>query len=293
MTETVLTGKGGEILAFDGKDVILTELKTGPAKAVYTAGRGGGSWGTVITAGSLGARSVTIRGVFLGDGESDGDREESLRAYRHRLCRISAPGEDFTLRRGDYSIHLVAEGVPLFSTDPAFTGSEACAFTLTALAPDPRFFAAAEDFLSLSVSGKSLVFPVSFPEGGLVLGSVTEQDNLPVFNRGDVTVGGVITVRAMATIEEFSVTREESGETFSLLSALSSGETMVLDTREGRLSVRFIAPDGTVTEDFSRVDWESDFFRFPVGNSTLTWKTGGETDLVRLTVRLYPAYLSL
>lgn len=293
MTEIVLTGQSGETLLFDGKDVILSELKTGPAKASHTVGRVVDSWGTAITASALGPRQVTIRGVFLASGDTEEERYSSLREWRHRLCRITAPETAFTLERDGYSIRLVADGVPEFSTDPALTGPDASGFTLAATAPDPRFLSAAEDFLSLSVSGKNLVFPVAFPEGGFTFGSVTEQDRLPVVNRGDVTVGGVITVRAMATLSAFSITKEESGETFSLLTPLSSGESMILDTRQGRLRVKFVSPDGTESEDFTRVKWDSAFFRFPAGSSTLTWNTGGASDLVRLTVRLYPAYLSL
>ncbi len=241
---------------------------------------------SILAEGITAGREVTFSGYILSDLSSARARRMQLENLSRRVRRIVTDAEGFTLTVGDRCIRLIAKSAPVFAQDAPLNADEARLFTVHARAarPSASYFSGTADTLSSGTGFEGrLIFPLSV-QAGTVFGRTTSAGSFPVQNPGDVPCGFIASVTARTgDVDGFTLCREDGGE-IAVSYPIPEGESIVIDTREGKKTV---SKDGVPI--LSALSWDSRFFTLEPGETTLLWSSVG-TGTVSVSVRLTPLY---
>lgn len=232
----------------------------------------------------MGARSVTIRGYILPEGEDDGARTSVLDALSRRVMRLVTAEGGFYLEEMGRTLHLVAQSAPDFSREAPFAQGDAACFTIHAVSREdfPYYTETPRTAVARGMDRK-LVFPL-IHSPRTVFATLSKSGTVILPNPGDVPCGFTATLEAEKdTVTSLTIRLGE--EHITVRHPIAPGETITVCTESGKKNVL-----SGGTSILSRVDWGSTFFDLAPGENSIEWMAEGD-GCPRLNIRFTPLYL--
>lgn len=269
MTGDITLYSAGDKITFGREGYILHEIESAPPKILSTG---------------MGARSITIRGYILPEGEDDDARLVSLDALSRRVMRLATAEDGFYMEERGRTLHLIAAEAPDFSREAPFSEGDAACFTVRAVSEEDFPYYTGKD-LAVSACGmdRQLVFPL-IHTAGTVFATLAQNGIVTLRNPGDVPCGFTAVLEADSdTVDTFTIRLGDQHLTVTY--PLAAGEKITVCTVPGKKNV-YCGGQSIL----SHVDWDSTFFSLSPGENPIEWHAEGE-GCPRLSVYFTPLYL--
>ena len=236
----------------------------------------------------VGGSKLILEGYFIDEQALDPDCAEGGAAtgtaaeMKRLLSSIAAPGRAFTLSVGERSRELYALSLT-FAAEAPFSSPHAESFKLAAFSDDPYFRGGEISFAGTPDVSSPLIFPA---HGAFTTGERESGGSVVVENGCDETCGFVLKARFTSAADSFVIESDREDGALSLDADIAAGDTVVIDTRSGKKSVRLEGGASLL----SSLDGASAFFSAPPGKTTLRWSADSAAPPV-VCVSLTPGYV--
>lgn len=210
---------------------------------------------------------------------------------RYQLYQLFKPKSKGTFTYNEdndiKSIDYYVESIDIESTGNARTS------TVSLVCPDPFFEAPSDITVTMAGWQSNFEFIHEFFSYGEEIGSRIEERLKTIDNdTGAEGVGLTISIKAMGSISNPSITHVESGEFIKVGTTahplnMVSGDEVLITTGTNNKHVYFIR-SGTKTEINEYLDEESDFIQLQSGTNTIGY--GADSGVVHMTVSLTYRY---
>ena len=287
MKRITLFADGVGALEFDGVHAVVSALDPGcpEIRRVTTDTLDGARTQSVGVGGStLILEGYLLDEAALSDGaQANGVADGALVAkLKKKLSSVASPGRPFTLTVDGRSRELYATSLS-FAAEAPFTSPHAESFRLAAYSDDPYFHGGEIAFAGIARVNSPLFFPAS---GEFTTGEQRKLGDVVIDNDGDETCGFVLEATFPAGASEFILSSDRESGRAQLGHELSSGDTVVIDTRKGHRDVRLSTGESLL----SSVNEKCAFFAAPPGKTKLSWTAIADAP-PSVTARIVPGYL--
>ena len=264
--------------------------------------------GNIITSTKIDERIVTITGRVCSPhtikeimdvygvytvSEIAAKRLEEINAAKAHLSQIVNPLNVLRLRCGDYYIDGKAKTSLLFSKEWRENNEIYCKFTFQLECTDPMFHY--KSIIETPISGVrgGFHFPLSIPSpNGMHFGNVISYQLISVVNNGDVTIGGIIHIKATGNVENPEIISVYSQKSLKLVKTLVEGEVVVIDTDKRTITGHLA---NQPSESYMRYfDFDSDWIMFEAGSNLIGYSADNESyKYVEIMIENNPSYYSI
>ena len=156
--------------------------------------------GVSVIGTSLETREVAIEGWGVAQGEVD------MTSRKRFLNQFINPQEAIELIYGEYKILFIPNTTIRYATNPAENNETLCKFQVVGTCPNPMFSDKEENMMVFASTTANFCFPLvvseSLPAGGVVFGLRTNSLIASIINRGAVSVGMRIVLRAKGALKK-------------------------------------------------------------------------------------------
>lgn len=226
--------------------------------------------GSVFNSSHLVERNVVINVKINGDIEKN-----RLKLYEFastaQYCKIYFESEHR---------NIYCEGYVENADNDPFSNSNAV--QISVLCNDPYLYAIGLITADISNRVNCYKFPLNFPKQGIKMAQLVSNRKTRVVNFGEVDTGLIITLTADEFIENPVIYNEDTGEFFKLKNTLAYGESIVIDTRRGKKSVKKYI-DGTEYNIIGSLVYGSTWHQLKVGANNFVYSADSNPNNLYVT----------
>ena len=157
--------------------------------------------------------------------------------------------------------------------------------TFVCLSPFFEYTGTGGRFVQICGTAGRLEFAWEIYETDNILSEFAGSRSVLIKNNGSVSCGCVITADVLRSTSDIRAVNASTGEYIKLEGEWQAGCRLVIDTRSGRKGVVCHYPDGSSEDVIYRLEWGSDFFALPSGESRIYAESSEGRDC--LSVMLY------
>ena len=269
---------------FDNEYYTLSSFELESIDGNISSYAGAGQAGTTITNRQYGSRDATITGYVLADDE------DSMRARKSQLQKLTAPTSDFhIIINGKYKMRLTAKASIEYKSEHYVHNEYLTLFTIEAVAANPFFEPMNEVDAELSGWIKDFHFPFHNPIGErFTFGHKAPSKIIELENKGEVETGMVITFTAInGTVKNPALQNIDTQEKLEISKVLQSGESIEISTTYGNKYVR----NADTKENWLKyLSVQSDFLQMPIGvsNFKYSYNEDASTGTLKCVCRYTP-----
>lgn len=163
----------------------------------------------------------------------------SIEANRLNLYRYFKPKEKVKIHYKNSSRDVYIEGYVETFEGTFFSQSEN--FQVSIICPSPYFVAQTESKSILSNVAKKFSFPFSISDEGVAFSELQEiKLTHEIINSGDTQTGMIIDLYASGRVINPTITNVDTGEMFKLNHEMSAGNSIRINTLQGKKSAKLI-----------------------------------------------------
>lgn len=247
--------------------------------------------GDIITSTKLNTRSIAITGRVCSAhtnreiseiydvtlySEIIEKKLEEIEASKKLLSQLVNPTHYLRISHNDYYIDGKPTASVTFSDKWKENNEIFCRFTFSLECNDPMFHYKTSSETPLSGTYHGFHFPLHIPKPrGMHFGEKISYQLLNVNNSGDVSLGGVICIKANGTVNSPTFTNVETNETIKIHKTLSEKEIVKIDTVNRKVTG---STDGeNYVNYFSYWDFDNVWFQFDIGDTLFGFSTDDDT----------------
>lgn len=247
--------------------------------------------GNTITSSKLETRTVSVTGKVcpthtnkqiaeLYDlstvAEIAAKKIEEIEEYKKYLSQLINPLHYIRVISNDYYIQGKPQASVNFSPNWKENNEVYCKFTFSLECNDPLFHSKASNETQLSGTFGGFHFPVVIPSpNGMHFGIRKSYQLVNVSNSGDISLGGIIHLKATGTVVNPVLTNVNTQEFIKINKTLSSGEVIEIDTTNRK--IRGSVDGETFTNYFAYWNFDNTWFQFDVGDTLFGFSTADQT----------------
>ncbi|WP_017728488.1 phage tail family protein [Halalkalibacterium ligniniphilum] len=164
-------------------------------------------------------------------------------------------------------IDCIADSVPYYPSGSRNRGVNWQRALVSLRCPDPYW--KSDDITEQPTFEPLFQFPF---EGEFEMG--IQRDERIIINEGDAPAP--LRIEFYGPAANPIITNVTTGEFIKVNRTLGEGEYMRIDTTDGRKSVEFVAPDGSVTNVFGWIDLDSTFFKLVMGENHIVYSADSD-----------------
>lgn len=211
---------------------------------------------------------------------------EELNLLRNKLYNVCSPKLDLgeLIYKDDFKemkIKFICNALPVLEQE---TGQSYQKCTLNLLCPSPFWEDLEEIKKEIALWLNDLEFPLEVLKEGNIFGHREPNLIVNVINSGDITTGMTIKFRANGTVKNPTLTNINTQKFIKINSTMVAGQEIIVNTNYNNKRVELIE-NGTISNSFNLIDWESDFLQLEVGDNLFRYNA--ESGLDNLNVDIY------
>ena len=272
-------------------DYILKSVDWGVVKGTHHSYKYVNQVGETVANTSLGTRDIKIEGWIVAESESH------MTLLKRKLNSFVNPQEAVTMFYSDYKINFVPDETVKYSISAAENNEIFCKFEIDGTAPNPLF---SDDFETKSAFVETvpsfhfpLVLSKTLPDKGAVFGKRTASLIVNVNNKGSVSVGMKIVLKANGTVINPGLTNVNTQENFTINKTMIAGEEIEITTIIGEKSVKGKIGNNGFTNYFMYKDMDSSWLQLDVGDNLFRYNAEDGIENLDVFVYFYNQYLEV
>lgn len=272
-------------------DYILKSVDWGVVKGTHHSYKYVNQVGETVANTSLGTRDIKIEGWIVAESESH------MILLKRKLNSFVNPQEAVTMFYSDYKINFVPDETVKYSISAAENNEIFCKFEIDGTAPNPLF---SDDFETKSAFVETvpsfhfpLVLSKTLPDKGAVFGKRTASLIVNVNNKGSVSVGMKIVLKANGTVINPGLTNVNTQENFTINKTMIAGEEIEITTIIGEKSVKGKIGNNGFTNYFMYKDMDSSWLQLDVGDNLFRYNAEDGIENLDVFVYFYNQYLEV
>lgn len=272
-------------------DYILKSVDWGVVKGTHHSYKYVNQVGETVANTSLGTRDIKIEGWIVAESESH------MTLLKRKLNSFVNPQEAVTMFYSDYKINFVPDETVKYSISAAENNEIFCKFEIDGTAPNPLF---SDDFETKSAFVETvpsfhfpLVLSKTLPDKGVVFGKRTASLIVNVNNKGSVSVGMKIVLKANGTVINPGLTNVNTQESFTINKTMIAGEEIEITTIIGEKSVKGKIGNNGFTNYFMYKDMDSSWLQLDVGDNLFRYNAEDGIENLDVFVYFYNQYLEV
>lgn len=219
---------------------------------------------------------------------------EKIKERKTLLNEIINPNDFIRIQIGSYYIEGKPEASVKYGNEDSNNNFYFCNFMFSLFCSNPMF---KKDTIvkSITVGDTPMFhFPWIIPPEGYVMGIRNGYAMVIVENEGSVPVGGKITFKANGEVKNPSVELIRTGERIKINKTMQYGETIVIDTRDGKFRGVTGGTEDNMVNYFRYWSFENSWIQFPQGDSPMGYRTeNGTESLLTVSVDINPEKFNL
>lgn len=269
---SVENSKGERLQLFPSDRYAVTSVSgLNPPKASINTSVNAGFDGSTFKSGRVSERNIVIKLSLLGDIEAN-----RVNLYRYFKTKDSVR---ILYSNGIRDVQISGY-VDSFQCD-LFKRGEMAQISVICTAP---YFVDSEE----SSNGFSRViplfeFPFSIDSVGIAFSELIAEDEVNIFNAGDVPTGMVIEFHATGSVTNPILYNTETGERIKVNVSMSAGDSVLISTVRGEKSITKVS-DGVKTNIINDIDQGSVWLQLNYGDNPLWFSADANSDNLRCTV---------
>lgn len=274
MYSLTIENKYGERLELTNNEkyVITDIIGIDPPDGLINYTKGAGTDGSIFNSASLDNRTITITMYLNSPAE-----ENRIALYKY--LKTSDPVRVWYENESrNVYIDGYVQKMPIhFFNKKEYT-------QITIICTNPLFNNDVDSVVDFSYINQLFTFPFAIEDPIPFSTLVIEEDKV-VINTGDIEAGAVITMNMIGAVVNPSIVMPEENQAFTLDYTFESGDTVVIDTRKKRKSVK-LTHGGTTSSLIGYVRYGSTWFTLKPGDNvfSLTAASGGANVRCVITV---------
>ena len=261
--------------------------------------------GSSIYSSVLNEREISLTAwiyCILTDEEKDGFKPwewidigyKRIKEAKRIINEVINPTNTLRISTGGYYIDGRASSTPQFGITEANNNEIFCSFTFSIFCNNPMFKKETNVIKSLSGDYGCFVFPFYSVDFGYIMGTRVDYLTLVVENEGNVEIGGKITLYAKGVIVNPKITNVETGDTIVINKTMKRGETIIINTNEGKDRGVFGIVDGIKKSYLSYWSFKNKWIKFQKGTTMISYSTENSSeDSLEVTIELNPEKFAL
>ena len=280
--------KQAQLIDQDESQFVLTEIDLGQVTAQHHTSSYYNQMGATIENTTIQTRSVSITGYVIGD------TREELTQNKQALNRLVNPLQDLSIIvynayllvcRPDYSVH--------YGKTISENNDYMCKFLIQGTCGNPLFTEIEQETISLSSTTGQPLFPLIIPQNeGIIFGKRVLEQIANLENTGDYPVGIVVTLKALGSVENPSITLVETQESIRLNKTLVQGEELVISTITGDKHVRGVL-NGIESNYIQYLAYPFSWIQLQVGSNSIQYDADSGASNIQATISFSPAYMEV
>lgn len=219
---------------------------------------------------------------------------ERIKQQKGILNEIINPMHFLRLTTGGYYIEGKPEATPQFGIEDSDNNLVFCKFSFSIFCNNPMFKKETNVIKSLQGDYPAFHFPFTLTDMGYIMGTRIDYLRIVVENEGNVEIGGIITLHAKGTIINPKVKNIETEEQFVINKTLNSGETVIINTVEGKDKGVFGIINGVKKNYLQYWSFSNNWIKFQKGTSLIEYSTENSSeDNLEVTIEINPEKFAL
>lgn len=236
---------------------------------------------------TLETRQVMITGWVAKEDEAE------VKRMKRVLNSMVNPKHTLEAIRGDYKISFVPVTSVKYSPTYKENNEYMAKFLITGYCPYPLFTTVNEQRKSVAYTERKFHFPLIIPKDeGIVMGIRQPSLIATVNNAGDYPVGYTIEFKANGTVVNPKLIDIGTQEYILIKKTLSSGESVVVNTRDGERKVTggFV---GRESNYFQYRTYDSSWLQLAVGQNLLRYDAEDGVTALEVVITFNPGFLEV
>jgi len=272
-------------------DYILKSVDWGTVKGTHHSYKYVNQVGESVANTSFGTRDIKIEGWIVAANENQ------MTLLKRRLNSFVNPQEAITMFYNNYKINFVPDETVKYSVNAAENNEIFCRFQIDGTAPNPLFSDDFETTSAFVMTTPTFHFPLilstSLDDKGIVFGKRTSSLIINLANRGSVSVGMKIVLKANGTVVNPSLINVNTQEDFTINKTLISGEEIEIITNIGEKSVKGKIGSGDYTNYFMYKDVDSTWLQLDIGDNLFRYNAEDGIENLDVSIYFYNQYLEV
>lgn len=219
--------------------------------------------------------------------------ELAVKWMKKSLNSLINPQETLQIIRGSYKLNFVPMTSVKYSSTYKENNEYMAKFLITGYCPYPLFTPVNDSVVSIAYTEALFRFPLVIPKDkGIALG--VRQPTLigEVENKGDFVVGYTIEFRAKGTVVNPSLTDINSQEFIKINKTMVDGETIKVDTQEGRRRITGTV-EGKESNYFQYRTYDSSWLSLKPGINPIRYDAEEGISALEVRITFSPGYLEV
>lgn len=232
----------------------------------------------------LSTRQITLHGEILASSQED------LSQLRQKMGSVLTPQLNGNLRYEVdgkiYAIDVLIDVTPDFDkTQKNLT----IGYVIKFVALQPYWYDVTEydKLVPLSRIDGAMTWPLKITNN-YIFSKLVSGIIVTINNTGDIPTGAVFTMQISGTVTNIKILNIATNDFFKIMGTFKSGETVVLSTMRGKLSVNKLTTDGYTINIIGNRALGSKFFELPKGDNYIQVLADSGQDLINSTMKFTP-----
>lgn len=275
-------------LDVDDSEFVLGEVDFGSVPGTHHTQKFFNQIGVYIENTTLEAREPSIQGWVTGD------TYDQLKANKAILNRLVNPMHYLEAVVYDkYKLEFKPSSSIKYSVTKDLNNEVLCKFLIQGTCSDPLFSLVDLTSSQVAYTAPKFKFPLVIPRyEGVVMG-VRNPDRISILeNSGDIESGLVIRLKANGSVLNPQVINVQTQEYIKINKEMSSGETILISTVDGKKRVRGML-DGEESNYFGYWDFGSSWMKLSTGVNYLTYTAESGLDVLDVAIEFTPRFLEV
>lgn len=162
-------------------------------------------------------------------------------------------------------------------------------YQVSVISPNPFFTDLKPIIYEQTYISDGFMFPVSFPESGIVLGDITEGTVVDAENRGEETSGLVIEIQADNSVINPKIYNTSTREFTEIDISIGTGDSIVIDSRRGSKTITLYR-NGEAINILNKMSRDSDWISVDQGENLFTFTCDYGAPNMKVLYKIYTLY---
>lgn len=240
--------------------------------------------GSYFVGQRLNNRSITLKGEILAKDQYD------LSNLRQKMSSVFTPSLNGNLRYEVdgkiYAIDVLVDVTPEFDNHQK---NLTIGYTIKLLALQPYWYDVTQydKLIPLSRIDGAMTWPLRITQN-YIFSKLVSDTIVTINNTGDVPTGAVFTINVLGNVTNIKILNIATNDYFKIVGSFTSGQTIVVSTMRGKLSVRLLTSDGYDINIIGKRDVGSKFFELQKGDNYIQVLADTGQNLINSTMKFTP-----
>lgn len=285
---TNLSTQNSVTLDTEDSEFVLGEVDFGSVPGTHHTQKFFNQIGVYIENTTLEAREPSIQGWVIGDSY------EKLRENKSILNKLVNPTQYLEAVVFDkYKLEFKPSSSIKYSSTLDLNNEVLCKFLIQGTCSDPLFSMVDTASSQVAYTAPKFRFPLIIPQNEGVVMGVRNPDRISILdNFGDIDSGFIVHLKANGSVVNPQIINVQTQEYIKLNKAMSSGESIIISTIDGKKKVRGIV-DGVEENYFGYWDFGSSWMKLSTGLNYLTYTAESGLEVLDVEIEFAPRFLEV